>query len=186
MGYVCRFREIYRLPRRIALDFLDELSSVMDENKAPDIPLTVQFCCVLNFYASGSYQRRVGQDAFAAMSQTCVSRCVTSISRTIATKLMEKYVIFPQSIGEIKKLSLAFENIDDFPGVFALVDGTHVVLRGLKRSIDFLFKNRNKTHSINTQVIIDRNMRFLNVNARYPENLANEMGDEWQYELYAW
>ncbi|KAJ6639349.1 putative nuclease HARBI1, partial [Pseudolycoriella hygida] len=194
-----RFREIYRLPRRLALDFLDELGSVMVENKAPDIPLTT--CCALNFFASGSYQRRVGQDAFASMSQTCVSRCVSSISRTIATKLMDRYIKFPQSIEKIEKLSQDFQKMYDFPGVFGIVDGSHIILSGLKRAVEFAFKNRNKSHSINAQFICDSKMRFLNVNARYPgsnhdaiiwrcslafsflENIANEIGEEWQHFL---
>lgn len=183
------------------MDFLDELSAVMTDNPAPDIPLTTQFCCTLNFFASGSYQRRVGQDAFAIMSQTCVSRCITSISNTIATKLMDTYVRFPQTLEEIEELCQEFQKLDDFPGVFALVDGSHILLAAMKKLIEFGFKNRNKTHSINTQFIIGSKMRFLNVNARYAgsnhdsliwrcslaysflENLANEIGDEWQHFL---
>lgn len=189
------------MPRRLALDFLDELNSVMVTNAASDIPMTIQFCCVLNFYASGSYQRRVGQDAFATLSQTVVSRCITIISRTIATKLMGEYIVFPQSVEEIERLCEDFQKIDDFPGVFALVDGSHITLSALKRGVEFVFKNRNKTHSINTQFICDSKMAFLNVNARYPgsnhdshiwrcslafsciENMANQMADEWRYFL---
>lgn len=47
-------------------DFLDLLKDhIIENNCCPEIPLTVQFCCVLNFYYSGSYQRRVGADVFA-------------------------------------------------------------------------------------------------------------------------
>lgn len=87
----------------------------MDENLAPEIPLTVQLCSTLNFFASGSHQRRVGQDAFAMLSQSCVSRCISSISKTIATKMMDKYIVFPQTIEEIKKLCDEFQEIADFP-----------------------------------------------------------------------
>lgn len=52
----------------------------MERNPCPDIPMTVQFCSVLNFYASGSYQRRVASDAFASMSQSNVSKCIRKYS----------------------------------------------------------------------------------------------------------
>lgn len=194
-----RFRELYRLPRSLAMDFLHELEDVMDENLAPEIPLTIQLCSTLNFFASGSHQRRIGQDAFAMLSQSCVSRCVNSISKTIATKLMDKHIVFPQTIEEIETLCAEFQEIADFPLVFALVDGTQIPVAAMKKEIEFAFVCRKGFHSINAQVMIDSKMRFLNVNARYPgsthdsmiwhcslvsaflEDMCNQMGTEWKH-----
>lgn len=116
-----------------------ELEDVMDENLAPEIPLTIQLCSTLNFFASGSHQRRVGQDAFAMLSHSCVSRCISSISKTIATKMMDKYIVFPQTIEEIEKLCGEFQEIADFPCVFALVDGTQIPLAAMLKEIEFAF-----------------------------------------------
>lgn len=97
-----RFRKMYRLPRCLTLDFLDILKEYkVFDNACPDIPLTVQFCSVLNFYASGSYQRRDGSDSFASIRQTCVSRCVRSISRIIGTQIIDRFVKFPTTLEEI-------------------------------------------------------------------------------------
>lgn len=173
----------------------------MDKNLAPEIPLSIQLCSALNFFASGSHQRRVGQDAFAMMSQTCVSRCINSVSKAIATKLMDKYVVFPQTIGEIEKLSDAFQETADFPLVFGLVDGTQIPIAAMEKETEFGYVCRKGFHSINTQVIIDSTMRFLNANARYPgsthdsmiwqcslvssllEDMYNQMGAKWKHYL---
>lgn len=201
INHCFRFRELYRLPRSLAMAFLNELNNAMEENLSPDIPLTIQFCTALNFYASGSYQRRVGQDAFACMSQTCVSRCIKSISQAIATKMMDEHIKFPQSIEDIQQLNDEFQQLTDFPGVFGLVDGTHIALAAMKRDIEFAYVNRKGFHSINTQVIVDSKMRILNINARYPgsthdtliwgsslaysfiENISNRAGANWTHFL---
>ncbi|KAJ6643854.1 putative nuclease HARBI1, partial [Pseudolycoriella hygida] len=198
-----RFRELYRLPRSLAMDLMQELSNVMTENVTPDIPLSIQLCSTLNFFASGSYQRRVGQDAFACLSQSCVSRCIKSISKTIALKMSDKYIVFPTTPEEIESLVEGFQKLADFPGVFALVGGTRIALAALNKKIEFSYVCRKGFHSINTQVIVDSNMRFLNVNARYPGsahdssiwrnslassllgNMYNQMGSKWKYFLLA-
>lgn len=166
-----RFREMYRLPRFVALDFLEQLEYCMDmktENLCPDIPLNLQFCATLNFLASGSYQRRVGSDAFASISQSCVSRSIKSITRVIATKMMDDYIRFPQSLHEIQELELQFQTLGHFRGLFAIIDDTHIALTAMKRAIEFGYVNRKGFHSINTQIIIDSQMSILNINARYP------------------
>lgn len=160
---------MYRMPRCLALDFLDLLTNCMDmgDNLCPDIPINLQFCATLNFLASGSYQRRVGSDAFASISQSCVSRIIKSITRVIATKMMDDFVRFPQSLEEIQELESQFQSIGDFPGLFAIIDDTHIALAGMKRTVEFMYVNRKKFHSINTQLIVDCRMYILNINARY-------------------
>lgn len=160
---------MYRLPRCLALDFLDLLSPNMDgENLCPDIPLAIQFCSVLNFLASGSYQRRVGSDGFTMLSQTCVSRAVRSITQVVATRMMDDFIKFPDSIEEIEELERDFQEIADFPGAFLLVDGTQTRVAALSREIEFAFVNRKGFHSINTQIAGDSRMRVRAINARYP------------------
>lgn len=40
---------MYRLPRSLALEFLDLVRENMIGNPCPDIPLSIQFCSVLIF-----------------------------------------------------------------------------------------------------------------------------------------
>lgn len=192
---------MYRLPRSLAVDFLKLVDSHMDGNPCPEIPKTVQLCSVLNFYASGSYQRRVGSDAFAMMSQTLVSRCVRAFSFVIGTKLADQFIHFPSSIDEIKSLHDELQMHTDFPGGFAIVDGTLINLAALSHLVEHAFMSRKHFHALNTQVVIDVRMRFLSVNARYAgsthdsliwraslvnsflRRLCNIMGTNWYYFL---
>ncbi|KAG4070593.1 hypothetical protein HA402_005598, partial [Bradysia odoriphaga] len=163
-----RFREMYRFPRSLALRFLDLVSAKMDGGPCPGIPMTIQFCSVLNFYASGSYQRRVGSDAFAMMSQSLVSKCVRAFSYMITTEIMDEFVQFPQTAGEIQILHDELQQHFDYPGAFAFVDGSLIGLAAVSHLIEQVHVCRKSFHAINTQFVCDVRMRFLSVNARYP------------------
>lgn len=197
-----RFVEMYRFPRCLALDFLDVIKDHMiDSNCCPDVPLTVQFCSALNFYGSGSYQRRIGADGFAMVSQSVVSRCVRSISTIIATKMMDDYIRFPQTLEEVEALHDMLQNHTEFPGAIAIVDGSQIALSALLSAIEFAFVNRKGFHSLNTQFVVDVRLRILNVNARYPgsthdalvwrsslansclKRMADQAGRNWKYYL---
>ncbi|XP_037041922.1 putative nuclease HARBI1 [Bradysia coprophila] len=197
-----RFIEMYRFTRCLALDFLDLLKVHMNDiNCCPEIPLTIQFCATLNFYASGSYQRRVSADGMAMISQSVVSRCVRSISYAIATRMIDEHIRFPQTLAEVKMLHDELQNHSDFPGCFAIVDGSHIALSALPKLIEFAFLNRKGFHSLNTQFVVSTQLRILNVNARYSgsthdaliwrSSLANSTlkrmserhGQEWKYYL---
>lgn len=174
---------MYRLPRSLAVDFLHLLSGCMDENN--------------NFYASGSYQRRVGADGFAFISQTVVSRCVRSISFVIATKMMDQFIQFPQSFEEIESLHAEMQSY----GFSRSIRHCRWFTNCAGRITENAFMNRKGFHSINTQFISDARMRSLNVNARYPgsthdsliwiSSLANSflrsaadaIGSNWEYFL---
>lgn len=158
---------MYRLPRCLAVDFLKMIDSHMDGNPCPEIPKTVQLCSVLNLYASGSYQRRVGSDGFACLSQTLVSRCVRSYSLTIATKIMDQFIQFPQSLEEIQTLHNDLQEKAVFPGAFAFVDGSLIVIAAVSHLVEHAFLTRKGFHALNTHFVADIKMRFLNVNARY-------------------
>lgn len=196
-----RFREMYRLPRCLALDFLDLINTRMGGDPCPDVPKTVQFCSVLNFYASGSYQRRVGADALAMISQSLVSRCVRAYSYTIATKLVDQFIQFPTTIAEIETLHDTMQTHTDFPGAFAIVDGSLIAVASVPNEVDHVMMSRKQFHAINTQFVIDASMRFLSVNARYGgsthdaliwrsslvntwlRRLSSQMGSSWSYYM---
>ncbi len=194
---------MYRFPRSLALDFLNLINAKMTDNPCPGIPMTVQFCSVLNFYASGSYQRRVASDAFAMMSQSNVSICIRAYSILITEKLMDQFVIFPRNVDEIKYLHDDLQKHMDYPGAFGFVDGSLIALASLSHSIEHAYVSRKSTHATNTQFVCDIRMRFLSVNARYPgsthdsliwraslvnstlRRMCNSMEPNWRYFMLA-
>lgn len=139
------------------------------------------------------------------MSQTLVCRCVRYLSMVIATKIMDQFIEFPRSVDEIQDLHtftyMQFHT--DFPGAFAIVDGSLISLAALPHDIEHSFVSRKKFHAINAQFVIDVGMRFLSVNARYPgsthdaliwrasmvnstlRQLCNREGQSWKYFMLA-
>lgn len=128
----------------------------------------MQVLCALNFYAGGTYQRRVGRDAHNYVSQSIVSRSVRVISEIISTKLGPKYIKFPQTPGEIEKVKQEFFIRYGVPGIRGLVDGSHIPLAALENEIEMAFMNRKSFHSLNVQFITDLSDMIRNVNARFP------------------
>lgn len=70
------------MPQHLAILLIDELQLKMEiVDLASSIPFSLQCIAALNFYGSGSYQRRVGMDSLASISQTSRSRIVNKISQ---------------------------------------------------------------------------------------------------------
>lgn len=63
-----------------------------------------QFLVTLNFYARGTYQRGVGDVAYACMSQTMVSRSIAEISEIISDHLMDRYIFFPENVAQMNAI----------------------------------------------------------------------------------
>lgn len=128
----------------------------------------MQVLCVLNFYAGGSYQRRVGRDAHNYVSQSVVSRSIRTISEIISTKLGPIYIKFPQSPNEIEIAKQEFFDRYSVPGIIGIVDCSHIPLTALKKDVEMAYINRSGFHSLNVQIIADANHLIRNVNARFP------------------
>lgn len=112
--------------------------------------------------------RRVGGDAFNAVSQSMVSRYITKYTQIIVEHLAPKYVRFPQTIAEMNATKQKFMQKYNFPGTLGIIDGTHVVMSALPLAIERAFVNRKGLHSLNVQIVCDSDMMITNVNARYP------------------
>ncbi|XP_018406199.1 PREDICTED: uncharacterized protein LOC108782420 [Cyphomyrmex costatus] len=70
-----QFLQLYRLSKECALDLCNNLRPYMpQEQRSTAIPLELKVLATLNFIASGSYQRRVGQDFLSCMSQASMSK----------------------------------------------------------------------------------------------------------------
>lgn len=191
------------MPRCLTVDFLGTIRENMDYNPCPDVPLTIQICSVLSFYGSGSNQRRVGPDAFAIISQTLVLKCIRTYSFLIATKIMDEFVKFPRSLQEIKILHDDLQEVYDFPGAFAMVDGSLFSLAAVSHTVEHAHVSRKSFHAMNAQLCCDVRMRFLGVNARYAgsvhdsliwraslvnstlRRMCNEVGPDWRYFMLA-
>lgn len=152
----------------MTIQLINEISPFVQEDHKLGIPLHLRVLASLSFYASGCYQRRVGMDAFCMMSQSKISKCIKEISSIIAKHLAPTYIQFPQTQADVDLIKLRFKQDYGVDGVIGLVDGVQVAVAGVPLDLKKAFLNHKKFASVNTQGTIDSDMRFLNVNARYP------------------
>lgn len=160
--------ELYRIPPHLVQKLIRKISPFAKDDTENAIPLHLKVLTALNFYASGSYQRRVSMAAFNMMSQSSVSKSITEISRILSDDLSHTYIRFPKTQSEVNSIKKRFSDDYKLEGVLALVDGTLVRLSALGSDIRNSFMSRRHFLAINVLIIIDSDMRILYINARYP------------------
>ncbi|GAB0090034.1 Harbinger transposase-derived nuclease [Sergentomyia squamirostris] len=150
------FMYYYRLPPTLAMNFIAEIEEfIMDSPDLRRIPLHIQVLCVLSFLTSGSYQLRVGMEAFNQISQTMISAFVKKICKIIVTNLSPRYLRFPRTQREAALIQYDFFMKTSLPGIIGIVDGTHISIGRLPRSVEPEYVNRKGKHSVNVQIICD-------------------------------
>ncbi|XP_017467033.1 PREDICTED: uncharacterized protein LOC108359615 [Rhagoletis zephyria] len=78
------FIDLYRLPKALGLELINELMPFMpNSQRRHAVPSHVIILSALRFFATGSFQRSVGQDSLSALSQTSVSRCVQVVATAL-------------------------------------------------------------------------------------------------------
>lgn len=169
MFFSFSFIERYRIPPHLVIQLIGELSPYIGDDEDGAIPLHLRVLAALNFYGGGGYQRRVGMDGFDMLSQSMVSKSINEISRVLTDKLGPEYIKFPQSQDEIDMIKERFFEDYEIEGVLGIVDGTHILIAGLPLGIrNSYIGHKVNRPTVNTQFIIDSDMRVLSVNARYP------------------
>lgn len=94
----------YRLPKCLVVELFKELNDKIYESRYSNgIPIEIKVLSALRFYATGSYQRSVGNDALISLSQTCISNNILEVSLAI-NKLVTKYIKFPKTTDECMKI----------------------------------------------------------------------------------
>lgn len=70
-----RFIELFRVSKQLFQDLYDILSPhLMESRYICGVSVKQKLLVALRFYATGSYQRSIGEDFNLGMSQTCVHR----------------------------------------------------------------------------------------------------------------
>lgn len=132
--------------------------------KRSDVTPFHQMLIALRYYASGSFQINSGD--LLQVSQPTVSRCIKRVSRAIAS-LSQHYLQFPSS-DEQDAIKKKFYAIDGFPGVIGAIDCTHIPYSTISERNRERFRNRKNFMSINVQAVVDADMNFINIVARWP------------------
>ncbi|ODM99490.1 putative nuclease HARBI1 [Orchesella cincta] len=128
------------------------------------IPLETKVLCYLAHLRSGSFQWCLG--SLAGISQPSVSRIIEEcLSHTLSLK--DQVIIFPDTPEEINRTKQAFYNVDGFPNVLGVIDGTHIPIKAPVRN-EPVYVCRKQFHSVNTQVICGADYKFYDIIAAWP------------------
>ncbi|KAJ8671189.1 hypothetical protein QAD02_002448 [Eretmocerus hayati] len=131
-------------------------------NRGLPVSPPLQLLIGLRYYATGDFQREVGD--LHRFSQSPVCRVVHRVSVALA-ELLHDLVHFPRIRRE------QFFNIQDFynrgglPGVAGVIDGVQIEIIRPGRSIGEIFRNRKGYSSINVLVIVDNRGKILLIDA---------------------
>uniref|UniRef100_UPI00358FC806 putative nuclease HARBI1 n=1 Tax=Myxine glutinosa TaxID=7769 RepID=UPI00358FC806 len=155
----------YRLDRQTILDLADiiriDLEPRTFRNHA--LPTELKLLAALRFYATGSFQQVTGDTVH--ISQPSLCRIISQVNNALLP-LMGRAVKFP-SPENIQDIGADFYGIANFPGVMGVIDGTHVWILGPTQH-EWRYVNRKNYYSINTQVVMDAQCRFINIVAKWP------------------
>ncbi|XP_029160327.1 putative nuclease HARBI1 [Nylanderia fulva] len=157
----------FRLTKDATRMLIAQLVAFMPQiSRKTAISHELQILASLNFFASGSYQRRTGQDFFTCMSQTSLSRSLHATVNALNC-IIDDWICFPVTADRIQSIKQRFFRNGGFPGVIGAIDGTHVAIFPPEIEREYLFINRKLYHSLNVLVICDSKCEILAVNSAH-------------------
>lgn len=89
------------------------------------------------------------------------------ISGIFMRNMLHRYVNFSTTENDVNMTKQRFLHQYNFPDIIGAIDCTHVAIVAPNENRE-AYLNRKGYYSINVQAICDSNMKFMNVNSRYP------------------
>ncbi|XP_024873458.1 putative nuclease HARBI1 [Temnothorax curvispinosus] len=162
------FRELYRLTPELLNDLIDVLAPHLMHTRITGLSVEKQVLSAIRLYATGCYQRPVGEQWGISMSQPSISRCIHRVTDAINENIFRQWVQFSMTPEARWFAREQFQNAPQpFEGAIGAIDCTHVAILA-PREHEEAYVNHNGYHSINVQMICDPTLKILNVNARFP------------------
>ncbi|KAJ8913374.1 hypothetical protein NQ315_008766 [Exocentrus adspersus] len=162
------FKKTFRFTKDMAQYILNTILPDIDiANNVVAVPAHLKFFAALYFYATGSYQRLIGQSFNVTYSQPVVSRSVTEVTNSIINRLADEWIQFPINVATKNSIKAKFMETKEFPGIIGSIDCFHIAIVAPQEE-EHNYLNRKQYHSKNVQVICDYDLKILNVNAQYP------------------
>jgi len=127
----------------------------------------------VRFYATGCYQRPVGEQWGLSMSQASVSRCIRDVTNAINNTLLRQWVQYPMTPAERRIAKEKFTNAPQpFHGVMGAIDCTHVSILAPKEHEE-AYVNHHGYHSLNVQAVLNYCHCSINLKILYIQNYKN-------------
>lgn len=146
------FKDLFRLNKEMIHYLLVNLLPHMESNHIAAIEPRLKIFVTLYFFATGSYQRTIGQSWNFSISQQSVSRCINEVSNLIVSHLAPDWIVFPDNPNTINTVKAKFMTKTRFPGVLGAIDCTHIsIIAPVVEEHNYL--NRKGYHSKNVQIV---------------------------------
>lgn len=107
----------------------------------------------IRFYATGCFQRPVGEQLGISMSQTSIGRCIYRARDAINDLIFRQWVQFPMTPQARQLARIQFQNASQpFEGAIGAIDCTHVAILA-SREHEEAYVNHHGYHSLNVQMV---------------------------------
>lgn len=107
----------------------------------------------IRFYATGCFQRPVGEQWGISLSQTSISRCLHKVTDAINKDLLRQWVKFPTTTYERHCAKEQFQSSSfPFEGCIGAIDCSHIAILA-PASYEGAYVNHHGYHSLNVQMV---------------------------------
>lgn len=122
------FIKLFRLSKEIYQTLVNELTPHIQEGqRSTKLSAETRILAALRFFATGSYQRGIGEEGNVGICQQSVSNTLAEIC-TAFEEIAPRWIKFPDTEDKKQEVKLQFMDRFNFPGVIGVVDGTHVAI----------------------------------------------------------
>lgn len=122
------FRKLFRLNKEQYIKLLEELGPHMIQGERhTKLSIETRILAALRFFATGSYQKCVGEEHNIAISQPAMSNTISEVARATEA-IAPRWIKFPTDAQRKQDVKFQFMERFGFPGVMGVVDGTHVAI----------------------------------------------------------
>ncbi|XP_071652406.1 putative nuclease HARBI1 [Temnothorax longispinosus] len=144
-----QFVKVFRLSKD-AVRYLCDVLQCSLQRRRKGLSVETQIFTALRFFATGSYQKAVGNDYLVSVSQSAVSRAIKAVAVSITQLLAHEWIKFPRTEEKRTALKRRFQEERNFEGVIGCIDCTHIAIVRPKNH-EKAYANHKGFHSINVQ-----------------------------------
>ncbi|XP_055682186.1 putative nuclease HARBI1 [Lutzomyia longipalpis] len=163
-----RFQELFRVSKDMFQEIVDLIGDELPQPQRRNAyTLQTRILATLKLLAHGDYQIDVGQDFVIGACQSRVSKMICSVLPIMEQKLCAKYIKWPETATERKKVKEDFFNKFKIPSTLGVIDVSHIFIKKPPAD-EHLFVGRHGRHAINMSLICDANQQFISVDSSHP------------------